>query len=439
PIPPTLLHEHAPGWTIFENVYMANGTLYVVTDAPSDWPAIEYITSTGLPAENTPESKEQRMPTAHEIDFISPVEAQARWGDEESEDDTRIFVVGGNTLLFNDPDQFLNHYYHFCAELFFGAWAFWSATFVNDTPDTFTRAIFPHTGRSWRDGPNMNSFFLRGGFPSLTVETEEDWEDRVSATALTPAELGRPGKSRAWRFDRVLLADRSAAFRGPECGARTQRTAAEAMHGVVPKNTDGEPIHEFLPRGWWEPVRRRVLRFVGVRPAVLNLFDPAHPEAVPPKEKIAVTYISRQSVRRRLIPEDHDRLVASLEELCHRRGWELNIMQAEKISREEQLIIAARTTYLIGVHGNGLSHLIMMPPTPAATVIEIFFPEGYAHDYEWTARSLGMRHFAVWNDTSTTYPDVNWASYPEGFQGTRIPVWGPYVAELIEKRADGKL
>jgi hypothetical protein len=40
-----------------------------------------------------------------------------------------------------------------------------------------------------------------------------------------------------------------------------------------------------------------------------------------------------------------------------------------------------------------------MPPTPAATVIEIFYPTGYAHDYEWTARSLSMRHFAVWNDT----------------------------------------
>ncbi len=41
----------------------------------------------------------------------------------------------------------------------------------------------------------------------------------------------------------------------------------------------------------------------------------------------------------------------------------------------------------------------MMPITPISTVIELFIPEGFAHDYEWTARALGMRHFAVWNDT----------------------------------------
>jgi hypothetical protein len=33
-----------------------------------------------------------------------------------------------HTALFNDPDQFLNHYYHFVAELLVGAWAFWSGT-----------------------------------------------------------------------------------------------------------------------------------------------------------------------------------------------------------------------------------------------------------------------------------------------------------------------
>ena len=100
----------------------------------------------------------------------------------------------------------------------------------------------------------------------------------------------------------------------------------------------------------------------------------------------------------------------------------------------------------------------MMPITPISTVIELFYPEGYAHDYEWTTRALGMKHFAVWNDTyvqvillsmwatqlihrvsSTTHPEWTWPNYPEGFQGTQIPVHGPYVAKLIEDRADGNL
>ena len=41
--------------------------------------------------------------------------------------------------------------------------------------------------------------------------------------------------------------------------------------------------------------------------------------------------------------------------------------------------------------------------------------------------------------SSTTYPEVTWPNYPEGFQGTEIPVHGPYVAKLIEDRADGLL
>ena len=32
-------------------------------------------------------------------------------------------------------------------------------------------------------------------------------------------------------------------------------------------------------------------------------------------------------------------------------------------------------------------------------MIEIFFPQGFAHDYEWTTRAMRGRHFAVWNDT----------------------------------------
>ena len=46
----------------------------------------------------------------------------------------------------------------------------------------------------------------------------------------------------------------------------------------------------------------------------------------------------------------------------------------------------------------------MMPVSPVSTVIEIFYPQGFAHDYHWTAHALGMRHFAVWNDTFVLFP-----------------------------------
>ncbi len=331
-----------------------------------------------------------------------------------------VFVFSSCLTLIIHLETVLNHYYHFCAELLFGAWAFWHGTFRDASTHIppLTRAIFPHaTAEEWRDGPGMNFFFLRSAWPSLTVETKPDWSDRASVTALRPGEL----RGRAWWFDTVLLADRSAAFRGPECGERTQRTAAEAVKGVVPR----ESHTGFLERGWWEPVRRNVLRFSGVSGHFLDIGKRAYNRVsrgsprIGGVEEIVVTYISRQAVKRHLIAEDHEGLVEALTELCDRRGWELNIVAMERLSKEEQLAIAARTTvsipspahfpffvnhsffgqFLVGVHGNGLTHLIMMPVTPISTVIELFYPEGFAHDYEWTTRALGKKHFAVWNDT----------------------------------------
>jgi len=120
------------------------------------------------------------------------------------------------------------------------------------------------------------------------------------------------------------------------------------------------------------------------------------------------------------------------------KEWELNIVHAEEMTKDEQVQFAARTTILLGVHGNGLSHLILMPHTNVSAVIEMVYPGGFAHDYEWTTRALGMTYFGVWNDTyfSEDAPEV--PAYPEGFHGTAIPVYGPTVAELIEKHVAEK-
>ena len=52
---------------------------------------------------------------------------------------------------------------------------------------------------------------------------------------------------------------------------------------------------------------------------------------------------------------------------------------------------------MMGVHGNGLTSLVWMNPIQRSTVMEFFFPEGFAHDYEYTTRGLGMTHFGFWN------------------------------------------
>ncbi|KAI8975904.1 hypothetical protein BD414DRAFT_423543 [Trametes punicea] len=455
-IPETTILSHAPGWTLFRNIYMSNGTMYIVTSRPSSFPDISLMTSTGLAAENTPENIAARMPTSEDMAFLTPQEAQDLWGgDVDKLEKNRIWSVPGNTFIINEPSQFLDHYYHFCAEWLLGAWAFWQGAFkaivspetaAKTTAPPVHRAIFANAGaHGWRDRPGFNSYVFRAAFPALTVEVLEDWDDRIIATSSPTA------PRRAWHFDTVLFTDRSAAFRGPICGSQTQRIAAEATEHMRKAGN--------LTKLWWEPVRRAVLRFAGVDQRTLDLGVKA--EAVVSANTrmqpgaaavdgsssratsglydsdIVVTYISRQASRRHLLDDDHAALVEALQEMCGKHGWELNVVEAEKLSKEEQLAIAARTTVMLGVHGNGLTHLIMMPVTPVSTVIEIFYPQGFAHDYQWTTHALGMRHFAIWNDTYRTMPNKPDVNYPEGFQGTEIPVHAPTVVRVIEERIAG--
>jgi len=107
----------------------------------------------------------------------------------------------------------------------------------------------------------------------------------------------------------------------------------------------------------------------------------------------------------------------------------------------------------MGVHGNGLTSLLWMKPSPRSTVIEFFYPQGFAHDYEYTTRALGMVHYGFWNsefvlllykDSQSakisfvpryfTSPGLPTPQYVEGFQGNEIPVDGAAVARLCVER-----
>jgi hypothetical protein len=352
---------------------------------------------------------------------------------------SKVWGVEGVSWVFNDPPQFLTHYYHMVAETFLGMWNFYAGVMdphITDHGETTmrmpSRAVFLRcTPDEWRDSSKFNGYFFRAAFPSINIETSRDWDDRIFMT--------RDGNS-AFLFESVLFSDRSASFRGDNCG-KNHRIASEAY----------EYVRGRASKWWWEPVRRAVLTFAGVPESVLDLAIrfPKLPPPVstssptanqPPRDQpIIITYINRQGGRRRLTNQDHEGLVAALTDLANRRGWQFNNVQAEKLSKEEQLQIVAKTTVLIGVHGNGLTHLIMMPPTEISTVIEIFYPGGFSHDYEWTTRAMGMKHFAVWNDTWASYPNTPRVDYPEGFQGDSIPVHGPAMAKLIEDRIEGRL
>jgi len=93
-LPETSIVAHAPGWTIFRNLYMSSGTLFILSTNRS-FPEIRLMTSTGLTAENTPENIAAREPTSQNMDFITPEAARQRWG---GGDRNRVLSVEGNTV-----------------------------------------------------------------------------------------------------------------------------------------------------------------------------------------------------------------------------------------------------------------------------------------------------------------------------------------------------
>jgi hypothetical protein len=261
-----------------------------------------------------------------------------------------------------------------------GAWAFWTGSFA---PTSFTsngiprtppltsngfseplpvdRFIFAHsTAEGWRDGPGFNAYFLRAAFPSVTVETEHDWDDRIDTTPKL-----RTG-SRAWHFPVLFIADRSAAFRGQACGHRTQRTAAEAYEAMMTKGS--------LKHGWWEPIRQAVFRFAGGKAAAAGASVAVrgtktsetgdHAESLPMPERVVITYISRQNSKRHLIDEDHDGLVIALEDLVDQKGWHLNVVEAEQLTKDEQVRLMGETTVC--------DHFIRFLPLPDASRNDIY-------------------------------------------------------------------
>ena len=154
----------------------------------------------------------------------------------------------------------------------------------------------------------MNQWVLRSAFPTTTLEFSADWNDR--------AELNTP-----FVFDRVVLADRAAAMLGLNY-LRTHRTASEPF--ALPGSAN-----------WWNTIRNNVIEATGLRAKVggSTMTNPV------------ITYVSRQEWgRRMLIPEDHEKLVSELYRLRDSYGWEVNVVSMDKLSRIEQLQLAARTT-----------------------------------------------------------------------------------------------
>lgn len=320
---------------MFENIYAYNGTLFVVTSTPSKFPERKLLFSSGYGIFNGDEEYRKRAPTDKDMQILTPADAQKIFGSKTRS----ATVLDGTTFFSNDPIQFITHYYHFCAELLFGMWRTYSSLDPFITPDGDTtlppprRMIFTHVpSENWRDYAAMNQWVIRGAFPGMGMEFERDWADR--AAMLVP-----------FLFPRMVVEDRAAAAEG----ANYKSTWRPASNAFALKGS----------QNWWAPLRKSVLQFSGlssdwIDPPPASVMELTASDAngkgkeMVLGDKMVITYISRQGWGRRMLRQaDHEKLVEELYKLRERYGYEVNVVNPEKLSRAEQLTLAGRTTVRI--------------------------------------------------------------------------------------------
>lgn len=96
-VPTTEIRLHAPGkcrsdalvrfitddiqgWTMYDRLYLMNGTVFIVTDEPQKVPDRMLLISSGYPIKNEPGDVERRIPTDKDLQVISPEKAAELFG-----------------------------------------------------------------------------------------------------------------------------------------------------------------------------------------------------------------------------------------------------------------------------------------------------------------------------------------------------------------------
>lgn len=79
-----LTPHHLVGWTVFENLYVINGSFHVVTDDLASLPPIRRMISAGYKMENGDEEMAKQEPTARDMVVMNTREASRLFGHSAS-------------------------------------------------------------------------------------------------------------------------------------------------------------------------------------------------------------------------------------------------------------------------------------------------------------------------------------------------------------------
>ncbi|TEB37366.1 hypothetical protein FA13DRAFT_1726446 [Coprinellus micaceus] len=407
---------HTWGYSVLDRLYLRNGTFYIVTSDRDSLPTkAEIIHRLGRISTQGDEDDEG----SELVKYISPAESRGVLGDFAT-------VISGVSFLILDPPRYLAHFFHYWGEVLLGAWRVYSSLALSSDPSLInslpfpSRFVFPFVDNGeWRDRADLNGPLMRLAFPDVHIVKSDVWGDWIKTGGTIV-------------FERSVTVNRVSAH----------KSSLASIWFKMLSSTQNITV----PNQFWEPIRKSVSQQLwGYAPQVTNSGRPASTPRLAPNPDATgiydslpiVTYISRQTTGRRLIDSHHEELVAALRLLEIEGVCTVRIPVMEKLTLKEQLAEVASSTILLGVHGNGLTHQIFMPPSLRSAVIEMQPPGDYAFDYWMLARNMGHKHFMVQNDTVTTYRPGEWHNgihIGENFHSNNIPVSGSVVADLIRER-----
>ncbi|EMD35587.1 hypothetical protein CERSUDRAFT_116315 [Gelatoporia subvermispora B] len=435
--PETKAVVHVPGYTILDNLVVANGTFFIVTDDPASVPPLPAIASSAADATQPPRERDWQI--------ISHEEARTRL----SKFAGRIF---GTTWISTAHAEVQDPYTLF--SLFRAHSALTGASSTSFTSSSGLRIITPPGSRPSLDNlpapmrlifPNVPTFssphipppsgdekehppprirsyngihplLPKAILPTLSMWYTEDWDDIK--------EINDP-----WLFERAVIADRGAAARGRDRWAErwSPQSGDSGKTDELRRRADAE---EGIPvwaapfvglsaeQGWWRPVRSALLRYLRISEETGQASGRKGRKGA--SSKPLVTYVSMQEepaeAGPRLLDQDHEALVAGLTSLM-REGvlGEVHVVKGNGSvpgpEWDERMSAIARSSVVLGPYGLHLADSIFMSqPTPTSTegqpvssLLMEFFPPGiFIRDQEFAVRSLGMRYMAWWNDRKFT-------------------------------------
>ncbi|KAG5652638.1 hypothetical protein H0H81_004250 [Sphagnurus paluster] len=280
---------HVEGFTLIDNLYMRNGTFYIVTPHKSKFPPMENVLSQPLEL-GTDANME---PTDKEIQFLGAEDVES--------------ILGKHSIRIK------GHYYHWWGEIILGLWRVLSFEGAKtNTVLTPARFLLPFSvNGAFRDHAGVDAPLMRAAFPHAPIEESDYWNDYINLNTTV-------------LFDQVMLVNRPATHRHPWAN-RWFKMIAGTMNVTVPET-------------FWAPVRQSLVQnMLGYLPEAQR----AHGHGA---NKPLVTYISRQGSRRRLEERDHEALVKELADLEEEGLCEFREARMERMSLIEQIELVARST-----------------------------------------------------------------------------------------------